>query len=594
MRLRWLSIVLLIGTTSAAAQEAQVRVSAHPYYIGVPIDVQVIADGFERTPEPAIDVDLPDAATLKLASVSPNISSSIQIINGHMTRTERVRFVYRYRLLAERPGPLEIGPFLITQDARSTQADAVRFEIQAVPTSGEQRFFLVLPEGPLWVGQRVTVTLEWWLSESFAQRLAGRRARVPLFDRVDRFTFEDKPMPDAKSTLTVDTVAGALELAASVRKAEWREEPYLVVSAQRTLIALKSGVVEIEPASIVTEEATRWSNDFFGNRVPAGVRRVRVADEARTLVFKSPPAEGRPPSFSGAVGKGFAIEVSADRSVVQTGDPIRLTIDVRGDAALQTVSLPQLNVSGLDVDDFKVPDGPVAGIVADGVKRFDVNVRVNNDQVTEIPPIALSWFDPDLGRYETTQSRPIAVSVGAATVVSAADVVTSEDVANGAAIDTRTADASRTAGRRATPAFTLSGAELSIEMRPAALLQNPHPWFTWPATLLALYFAGLSTLALAIVARRRALLDPQVRARRETLETERRTVAHAVNVADIARALRRMAAASSPVPRDAYDALLVECDNLAYAPSAANDAPVDVGLRERALAVADAILETTR
>ena len=587
--------MLLFGAMTAAAQEAQVRVSSHPYYAGVPIDIQVIVDGFDRDPEPAIDIPPVEGAIVKFVGISPNVSSSIQIINGQMTRSERVRFIYRYRVIAERPGHLEIGPFGFEQGAKTARADAVRFDIQAVPTSDEQRFRLVLPEGPLSVGQRLTVTLEWWLSEAFAQRLAGRRARVPLFDLVDRFTFEDVAMPGTKSMLLVETAAGTLELPAAVRNATWHGEPYLVVTAQRTMIALKPGEVVIAPSSIITEEATRWSTDFFGNRVPSGVRRMRVADEARALVFKSPPADGRPAGFSGAVGKGFSIEVSADRSVVQTGDPIRLTINIRGDAALNTISLPDLAASGLDARDFKVPEGPLAGIVEDGVKRFDVVVRVNNDEVTEIPPIAWSWFNPDLSRYETTESRPIAMSVRAATVVSAADVVTSTAVAADAATDTRTtADTAPRAGRRAKPAFTLSGAELSIEMRPTALLQNPHPWFASPAMLLALYFAGLSTLGLAIAARRRARLDPQVRAQRQTLETERRAVAQATNVADIAHALRRMAAASSPMPRDAYDALLVECDNLAYAPSATSDTPVDVGLRARALAVADAILETTR
>ena len=594
-----LLVVFLCGIADGSAQVAEVRVSASPYYVGVPIDVQVIVEGFERSPEPTIDVEPPKEATLKLAGVSPNVNSSIQIINGQMTRSERIRFVYRYRLIADRAGPLELGPFRVAQGATRAEARGVRFAIENVPTASEQRFRLVLPDGPLWVGQRVTVKLEWWLSESFAKRLAGRRARVPLFDLVDRFTFEDKAVPNAKSTLTVDTAAGVVELPASVGNAQWRSEPYLVVSALRTMIALKPGTVSIDPASIVTEEATRWSNDFFGNRTPAAVRRLRVEDKARMLTFKSPPAAGRPASFSGAVGTGFSIEVSADRSVVQTGDPIRLAIDVRGDAALAAVSLPELAVSGLHAQDFKVPSGPVAGIVEDGTKRFDVVVRVNNEQVREIPPIELSWFNPNAGRYETTQSRPIAMSVRAATVVSAADVVTSQGPESGDEADAGTRDeqrlnAMRAPRDRAKPAFTLTGAELSIETRAEMLLNSPVPWYAQTPTLGAMYLGGLLALGLATVARRRAVLDPTARAQRRTLEAERNHVAKATSADDIARALRRMAATSPPATRDAYDALLVECDNVAYAPSAGDDAPVDTQLRSRALVIADAIVEAAR
>ena len=585
--------MLVLVTCQSQAQQAEVRASGSPHYVGVPIDIQVTVTGFERAPEPTIDIATSAGTVLELVSVNPKISSGIQIINGQMTRSERVRFTYRYRLLTERAGHVELGPFHIRQGSREARARAIRFEIQDVPTTAEQRFRLVLPDGLLWVGQQVPVTLEWWLSEAFADRLAGRRARVPLFDHVDRFTFEDVDMPDAAQRMTVDTATGPLELPARVRRAEWKGKPYLVVTAERTMMALKAGAVTIAPASIVTEEALRWSTDFFGQRVPAGLRRLRVVDEERTLNFKSPPAAGRPPSFAGAVGKGFALAVSAERSVVRAGDPIRLTIDVHGDAALGMVSLPNLALSGLDPRDFKIPAGTIAGSVADGAKRFDVVVRVNNDQVREIPPLAFSWFDPDRGEYATTHSRPIAVSVSAATVVSAADVVTTaptqgED--DQAQIDDSPVPASaRAAGIRR--AFTLSGAELSIETRADMLLQRPTPWYARPAALGVTYLGGFGALGLALAARRRAALAPEIRARRQTLEAERRTVAHAPGVDDLSRALRRMAAVSAALPRDEYDTVLVECDNLAYAPSAGDDASVDEHLRARALAIADAILE---
>ena len=49
-----------------------------------------------------------------------------------------------------------------------------------------------------------------------------------------------------------------------------------------------------------------------------------------------------PPSFAGAVGRGFSLEAAADRSVVQLGDPITLTLTIRGDGNLGNVALPAL------------------------------------------------------------------------------------------------------------------------------------------------------------------------------------------------------------------------------------------------------------
>lgn len=591
----WLLLAYLCAIPWALAQQAQVRVSNGPYYVDVPVDVEVTVEGFQRSPEPTVDVDGPAGAELKLVGVSPNFSSSIQIINGRMSRSERVRFVYRYRLLANRPGRLEVGPFQVTQGNASASAPAVGFDIAETPTTSEQRFRLMLPEGPLWVGQRLPVTVEWWLTESFAERLSGRRARVPLFDIVDRFKFEDADVPEARSTLVIDTATGTIELPVTVRRDQWQGKPYVVVTGRRTMIALKAGEVKVEPASILTEEAVRWSTDIFGNRTATSVRRLRIQDEPRTLVFKSPPTQGRPASFSGAIGKGLTVDVSADRSVVQTGDPIRLTIDVRGDAALGAISLPRLDASGLDPQDFKIPEGAAAGTVVGGAKRFDVVLRVNNDQVREIPSIALSWFNPELGQYETARSRPIAVSVRAATVVSAADVVRAPAHTGGDAGEAPgtedSGEAEPPANLSARPAFTLSGAELSIETRADVLGKDPVPWFARPGALSAMYLGGLFSLGLAVVGHRRASVDPAVRARRQELAAQRRSVEQAPGVGDLARALRRMGAASTSLPRAEYDSLLLECDNHAYGPGAGDRATVDPQLRARAIALADAMVE---
>ncbi len=210
--------------------------------------------------------------------------------------------------------------------------------------------------------------------------------------------------------------------------------------------------------------------------------------------------------------------------------------------------------------------------------------------------IAFSWFDPDLGQYQTTHSRPIALSVRAAALVSAADVVTNQgtggpDDASERAGATPAAVPAETVAR---PAFTLTGAELAIETQPHLLQRNPVPWYARPVVIGLLYLSGFAALGLAILARRRASVDPAVLARRRTLEAERRMLEQAARVGDMARALRRMAAAAPRLPRDEYDALLMECDNLAYAPNAGDTMPIDPGLRARALVIADSMLEGAR
>ena len=591
-----LAIVVWIAASPAVAQEAALRASGGPHYVGVPIELQITADQFERSPEPDIDVAQPRGATLTLLNVAPQVSTSVQIINGQVNRSEQVRFVYRYRLKVTTPGNVEVGPFTVSQGNRRAQIQKVRFDVKAVPEADEQRLRLVVPGSALWVGQRIPITVEWWLTESFAERLSGRVLEVPLFDMVDRLQFEDIEDPQARTRLNVDTAAGPIEMPAQVERREWNGKNYLVVSVKRIMIPLSAGQIDVPPASIITEEAISWRSDFFGNRVPSQVRRSRAQDEPRVLRFDSPPATNRPPGFSGAVGEGFSIETSADRSVVQAGDPIRIRIDIRGAASLDGVSLPDLNVAGLDEHDFGLPSGARSGKVVDGVKRFEVDVRVLHENVREIPPIAFSWFDPTTSTYETATSRPIAVSVRAASRVSADDVIRNTPGSQEADADAK-APATKlelTLERDESPSnpalSSLSGADLAIETR-IDRLQTPSmsgPGGT--ALIYVLHGTGLVILIAAGLYRRRQNLDPGLRALQRSLKEEHGAIAKSTTVNDLAAALRRMAGQAPVVPRAELDALLIECDNLAYARDARAAEAVDPELKSRAMTLAKAML----
>jgi len=146
------------------------------------------------------------------------------------------------------------------------------------------------------------------------------------------------------------------------------------------------------------------------------------------------PIAGRPASFVNAIGRGFSIEVDASRTVVSVGDPIELTLRLRGDGPLAGLSLPPLDgPEGLPAQWFGVPGGGVAGRVDAGanVKLFSVTIRVKSDEAREIPPIAFSWFDPEAREYHTTRSQPIALSVESAELVGAGEVVAAEPAASG-------------------------------------------------------------------------------------------------------------------------------------------------------------------
>ena len=162
--------------------------------------------------------------------------------------------------------------------------------------------------------------------------------------------------------------------------------------------------------------------DFFGN---APSKMFRASDAVRTLEVKALPETDRPPTFAGAVGEQFAIDVRTSRSVVKLGEPVELDIKVKSNQRLDTLSLGRLDGEGrLPKDKFTAPaESPTGELSEDGTtKTFKVVAQVIGP-ATEVPALAFSYFDPMKNAYQTIRSEPIALSVGGSSVVGAGDVV---------------------------------------------------------------------------------------------------------------------------------------------------------------------------
>ena len=385
MRLPWRALVwmcLCFAGVVKAAPEATTRVSPGPYFVGVPVHVEVRASDIEESPAPNVSVDAPDGAELVLVSAAPRISSSVQIINGKMTRWKDVTYVMRYRLTPSREGPVKVGPFEVTQGQLTLVAPARQIDVGNVPQSDEQYLTVRWPDRTLWVGEQVPVAVEWWVSASLAERIASRSVHIPLFNMTDALRFSTPPDRSAQNTLVVQTSAGRVELPARVRREQRDGRDFLVLRAERIMTPLVAAQLTMQPATVVVEEAVRWQRNLFGERVATDVRRVQAQSDPGEILIQEPPKAGQPASFAGIVGGGFTVTVSANRSVVAVGDPIGLEVTVRGDGALDTLGLPDFAALGLGADDFKTPANAVTGrLEADGAKRFRFNVRPLHERV---------------------------------------------------------------------------------------------------------------------------------------------------------------------------------------------------------------------
>ena len=133
------------------------------------------------------------------------------------------------------------------------------------------------------------------------------------------------------------------------------------------------------------------------------------------------PEEGKPANFAGWVGR-YQMETSASPTEVSVGDPITLTLSVSGSEYLDKVDLPALSKDATIDRDFKVPEEMAAGVVRGTVKEFTQTLRPKTSEVRAVPAIKLPFFNPESGRYEIAESRPIPLTVKTARILTSADV----------------------------------------------------------------------------------------------------------------------------------------------------------------------------
>ena len=532
----------------AGGAELSLTVEAEALHAAMPFVLTLTAKDFDEAPTPAPPALAIDGCETTYSGVSPNVSSSIQIINGRRSEWREVAFVFRWRVLCAAAGRYLVPALRVEQGGTAASTPAANFEVTDVPASTDMIVRLRLPDRALWAGETFDAAVEWLL----ARDVSDHRFSVPLFQLPDAQA--QPPTTTGQAGRAVRFAAGAGEIELPLHRDEVRERgrPYTRFTFPVRVTLNKPGTRDVAPIQVVAQLQTGTVRDGFGFR-RARHELFRAVGQRRQIVVRPLPQANRPASFAGAIGSGFAIELQASRTVVAVGDPIELTIRIRGDGPLTGLSLPPLaGPQALPTAHFTVPDDSPPGVVdEDGrSKRFAVTARVRSAEVREIPAIAFAYFDPAAGEYRIARSQPIALSVGAAQLVGVDDVVASP----------RPAAPTRGNGERqstSAPA-TLVGADMS-QSAPAATFARP--WGSGPvgAWLGALYgLPAIIALASFYLAR--------TGGRRAKSQTTRRALA------ELERALASNAPAREAAP--AIITALRRCGNLAGADSSAWAAPL--------------------
>lgn len=357
--------------------------------VGESVNLTISVTGVQSLATPT----LPELDGFEVVSTSKG--TSISIVNGKMTSSAN----FEYRLRALKEGLHEIGPFSLKIQNKEYRTNKVTIEVSNSPQASSERSDTNL-DGSLFV------TVEPARDDVYLGEVIP--VKVKLYARDTRINQISYPMLTANG-FSIGSFEEPLQY-----EEVMNTRLHNVVEFTTYVVPASQGVLKLGPAQIKAEVLVRqqrrsffgdpFFDDFFSDYSTSSVN--LVSNESQINV-KALPVEGRPKTFNGAVGK-FSLSVEATPASVTVGDPIVLTMKVSGNGNFKAVSSPGLqSTEGLKVYDSQVKESSSTV----GIKVFEQVVIPTSDNVTKLPEVLFSYFDPTEGVYKTLTAESIPIHV---------------------------------------------------------------------------------------------------------------------------------------------------------------------------------------
>lgn len=416
---------LLFTAGSTEAADVEFRFSSREAWVGAAVSVEIEVADAQSVAAPVLpDVD---GAAIRLLP-GERTSSFTRIVNGRMT-TRRTS-VYTVEIRPSREGEIEIPPIVVEADGERFESRPTTIVARRSETGDLLMVQVVADPATVFVGESLDATLRIVVRPYRSSEFGVELDEAEMWSLID---LEGSEFGAFRREL--ETLAQQRRRPRG-RPLDVDDRTYYVYDLPATIQALRVGTPDLGEISIVMRYPTslRASRDFFGRRELAlgGVRPLVATPVVEGLEVLPLPEEGRPDWFAGAVGD-YEVSASATPTSVSVGDPITLSMSVRdlagaeGDLALLQAP-PLAAVPNLE-SRFRVPSGPLAGVVDGRTKTFTQTLRPLSDAVKEIPPIPFSWFDPTERVYRTAWTEPIPIEVRPTETMSLTQVVQSDGAA---------------------------------------------------------------------------------------------------------------------------------------------------------------------
>lgn len=346
-------------------------------------------------------------------------SSSVQIINGSVSRTNTQTFSFHLRAIKE--GVFTIPSASITVDRKKITSEPCEINVTASATSSgnysnntsnstnnsskKEVFLKATPnKKKVYQGEQILLTYNIYYT-------------IPI----SQLSVSKSPSYSGFWTKDISDNDGSLQQSSTIIDGQ----PYNVATIKEmVLFPQKAGELTIEPLELsclaqIRQQRQRTNTydpfeDFFGDVLGTSYTNVRkeIKSQPITIEVLPLPTANKPNSFNGAVGQ-FTFTSKIDKNELKVNEAFTLTLTVSGKGNIELLELPKPILP----PDFEVYDPKISttvknnalGIYGSKKAEYIIIPRVSGDFTLD--DIEFSYFNPTLKKYETLKSDIHAIQV---------------------------------------------------------------------------------------------------------------------------------------------------------------------------------------
>jgi hypothetical protein len=353
-------------------------------------------------PEP-ITMNLPSLGGFELESRSERTDVTTGPAASRTT-------TYELKLRANTPGEWRLGPVNVRQGIAWAVGDPVTVTIEGgapapVTANLSRRLATIIQRAPppdalssagisvvvsdplVVVGQQVDVVTIAWFDREVRQQL--RRSPTVEEPQIDGVWSYPQPVP------------GGIAASRQVN-GKW----YDLFVLHQVVFPLTPGRVAIGPARL--QYSVPLAFQFFSQE-----ERYKLNSEASSFTATALPAEGRDPTFAGAVGHTLSVSQQVTPASGRQGEAFAVELTVAGEGNVALWPQPDARwPAGLRVypegarEQVNLREGRLGGS-----KVFRFLLVADSAGSLSLPPLRVAYFDPTMDRYQVTTSPSLAVVV---------------------------------------------------------------------------------------------------------------------------------------------------------------------------------------